>query len=164
MITAVRENHDTPPEMQAKLTRAGGLNWFGKPTYRLIWGGRRLTSAGFQKYAYAPRLLNRWIVEKWISPEPTAPGDYEFVTALEGRGNIFTPLNLKAIDLVVDLVEKSREFSDFDRREYWRKEAEKQQRDYDTFADNVLEDAMLPFAGQPTVGFAGMKRMAGTKL
>jgi hypothetical protein len=140
--------------MQARLTRAGGRNLAGRPTYRLIWGGGRLDDLGFQRYAFAPRLLNRWIVEKWLD------GDYKFVTALEGRENEFAPLNLKAIDLVVDLVEKSRDFSDFDRREYFRKEQERRERDYEGFSDAVLGDAMRPMNGAPAVYFGGTKRKA----
>ncbi len=46
MIQVVRETHACPAEIQERLTRAGGVNEFGEPNFRLVWGWSRLSWIG----------------------------------------------------------------------------------------------------------------------
>lgn len=83
-IKVIRETHDTPEHVQERLTRAGGLNRFGEPNYRAVWGWNRLTLIGGEweqdnsdgkpaQYALrrVPKYpqLNRWHIERWVPPE-----------------------------------------------------------------------------------------------
>lgn len=83
-IKVVRETHETPEYVTERLIRAGGLNRFGEPNYRAVWGWNRLTLIGGEweqdnldgkPAAYAMRRvpkypqLNRWHLEKWVAPE-----------------------------------------------------------------------------------------------
>ena len=86
MIFILRETHDTPAEVARDLALAGGLNRFGEPNYRAVWGWSRLDwiggkwedrdSAGAllrevvelrHEPKYAPH--NRWHIERWLPPE-----------------------------------------------------------------------------------------------
>src|ERR1019366_7496654 len=49
MNQILRETHDTPAEVARELALAGGLNRFGEPNYRAVWGWSRLD----------------WIAGKW---------------------------------------------------------------------------------------------------
>jgi len=79
------------PRFQARIDRKVGLNIFGEPLYRIVWGWGRLEwLAGLMsvysdtgayrgeqyglfrepKYSYlGTSTLDRWIVEKWIHPD-----------------------------------------------------------------------------------------------
>ena len=46
MIRVLRETHDTPEAVARRLERAGGLNCFGEPNYRAVWGWNRLAWIG----------------------------------------------------------------------------------------------------------------------
>jgi hypothetical protein len=85
-ILVLRETH-TPPDWATDfLTRAGGLNRFGEPNFRVIWGWNRLGWVGGRftdhdgsgtvvREVLDVRLMpkypcvNRWIVEQWLPPE-----------------------------------------------------------------------------------------------
>jgi len=86
MIQVLRETHDPPPQVTARLAAAGGLNRFNQPNYRVVWGWNRLTWIGgkFEDRDSAGNLLrevielrqepkypqlNRWHVERWLPPE-----------------------------------------------------------------------------------------------
>lgn len=72
--------------MQQRIARAGGMNRFGEPNFRVVWGGARLTWIGGRWTdrdahgnvireavelrrvpKYAP--LDRWHIERWMPPE-----------------------------------------------------------------------------------------------
>jgi len=80
----MRELHEPTQSVVDSLTRAGGLNRFGEPNYRAVWGWNRLTFIGGKweqdnadgkpaEYALrrVPKYpqLNRWHIEKWCPPE-----------------------------------------------------------------------------------------------
>ena len=46
MILVVRETHDTPESVAHRLERAGGINRYGEPNYRAVWGWNRLAWIG----------------------------------------------------------------------------------------------------------------------
>jgi hypothetical protein len=83
----VRESHETPSDVEAALTSEGGLNRFGRPMYRAVWSNNRLDwiAGEFTNHDHHGNYLNttierrhepkyfdkpnRWIIEKWVSPE-----------------------------------------------------------------------------------------------
>ncbi len=87
MILVVRETHDTPVQVEDRLTRAGGCNRYGEPNYRACWGWNRLVWIGgrFEEREPATGALlrevvelrqepkypavNRWHIERWVPPE-----------------------------------------------------------------------------------------------
>lgn len=86
MIQITRETHDTPEAIAQLLRRAGGINRFGEPNYRAIWGWNRLAWIGgkFEDRNASGELLrevvelrvepkypavNRWHIERWVPPE-----------------------------------------------------------------------------------------------
>jgi hypothetical protein len=86
MILILRELHDTPDSVVQRLRVAGGLNRFGEPNYRVVWGWNRLTWIGGKfedrdehgnllrevvELRLEPKYpaLNRWHVERWVAPE-----------------------------------------------------------------------------------------------
>ena len=86
MIQVIREKHDTPENVARRLSLAGGVNRYGEPNYRVVWGWNRLGWIGgkFEDRDAAGNLLrevvelrwepkypqvNRWHVERWVPPE-----------------------------------------------------------------------------------------------
>lgn len=86
MISILREKYDTPENVAYRLARAGGINRFGEPNYRAIWGWKRLAWIGgkFEDRDEHGALLrerielreepkypavNRWHIERWLPPE-----------------------------------------------------------------------------------------------
>ena len=69
-----REQLRPPKEVQDYLTRAGGLNRFGKPNLILRWGWEPTNfvwSVRARNYERRPRYTkrDRWYVEQWFAPE-----------------------------------------------------------------------------------------------
>ncbi len=81
-----REAKDTPKEIQALAAIVGGLNFYGEPKYRVVWGWSRLTLIGGEwtdfdvhgnyyqtigQYRWEPKNLpfDRWHLERWFAPE-----------------------------------------------------------------------------------------------
>jgi len=86
MIHVVRETHEAPEAVVRRLERAGGLNRFGEPNYRAVWGWNRLTWIGGKwedrdahgvllrervELRKVPKYhqLDRWHIERWCPPE-----------------------------------------------------------------------------------------------
>src|SRR3989442_3070001 len=46
MIRVLRETHETPESVRRRLRLAGGINRYGEPNYRAVWGWSRLTWIG----------------------------------------------------------------------------------------------------------------------
>lgn len=88
MIRVLRETHETPRAIALRLARAGGLNPFGEPNFRAVWGWNRLTWIGgkwtlfdSQGNANGSRVelrrepkyfvpcVERWFVERWLPAE-----------------------------------------------------------------------------------------------
>lgn len=85
MIKVIRERHETPRFVSEALRIAGGMNRFGEPNFRAVWGANRLDWIGGKwedrneagelvrerielrrvpKYA-----VDRWHIERWLAPE-----------------------------------------------------------------------------------------------
>jgi hypothetical protein len=86
MIRVTRETHETPAWAARVLRVAGGINRFGEPNYRAVWGWNRLAWVGgkFEDRDSAGTLIresielrrepkypavNRWHIERWAPPE-----------------------------------------------------------------------------------------------
>jgi hypothetical protein len=86
VIQVIRETHEAPASVQDRVTRAGGLNCYGEPNFRVVWGGSRLAWIGGRwtdrdasgnvireavelrrEPKYVP--LDRWHIERWTPPE-----------------------------------------------------------------------------------------------
>jgi hypothetical protein len=93
-VKVIRETHDTPENVRERLARAGGLNRFGEPNYRAVWGYNRLTPIGGKwedkgvvEIRMEPKYpqVNRWHVEKWVAPEVYgSPALWELTTKESG--------------------------------------------------------------------------------
>lgn len=71
-----RSQREAPKEVQDRLTKAGGLNRFGGPNFRLIWGWANTNTVynrHTREYERRPRYMlkkrDRWFLEKWFAPE-----------------------------------------------------------------------------------------------
>ena len=86
MIRVIRESHQTPLVVSDELRLAGGVNRFGEPNYRAVWGWSRLEWIGgrWEDRDDSGRLLretfelrrepkytphNCWHIERWLPPE-----------------------------------------------------------------------------------------------
>jgi len=194
MIHIVRETHDTPENVGARLERAGGRNRFGAPNYRAIWGWNRLAWIGgkFEDRDAQGALLrerielrqepkypavNRWHVERWLPPEAygsprqwyaqtierangisvpalgpyPSRGEYEHCFTLEGPAGEFVQLTATVAEHIARAIECSRSASrSVRRRNLYHREA-REERAYDNWAFDVLDDATPAFHKQPFV-------------
>lgn len=108
MIQVTRERHETPESVLRRLTVAGGLNWFGEPNYRVVWGWNRLAWIGgkfedrdangdFLREVVELRLepkypaVNRWHVERWLPPESYGSPRIWYSQTLESANGLRVP-------------------------------------------------------------------------
>jgi hypothetical protein len=83
LIQVTRETHEAPAGVQERVTRAGGVNRYGEPNFRVVWGGSRLTWIGGRwtdrdahgnqvretvEMRRVPKYLpeDRWHIERWM--------------------------------------------------------------------------------------------------
>ena len=86
MIQVLRETHEAPASVQARIRQSGGINRYGEPNFRVVWGGSRLTWIGGRwtdrdahgnvvreaiELRQVPKYLplDRWHIERWSPPE-----------------------------------------------------------------------------------------------
>jgi hypothetical protein len=86
MIRVIRETHETPASIQQRVASAGGVNCFGEPNFRVVWGGSRLAWIGGRwtdrdaqgrvireaiELRREPKYFphERWHIERWLPPE-----------------------------------------------------------------------------------------------
>lgn len=180
MVRVLRETHEAPPEVSRVLLAGGGLNPYGEPNYRAVWGQSRLDWIGgkWEDYDECGRLVrevyevrrvpkyavDRWIIEIWVPPEKYGPpalwemqtfetvdgriipalgpypsrGDYEESFRLEDNSGKFVQLTPMIARAFVAILESSREGDKESLAERKSKAADKQDREYDSYADSVL--------------------------
>jgi hypothetical protein len=72
VYVAAEFEHVLDPTVERALLEAGGLNPFGQPNYRCVWGYQRGDWIGGQrylKYIDRARHCERWHLEKWVPAE-----------------------------------------------------------------------------------------------
>jgi hypothetical protein len=204
------EQKTAPAAVQQRLARAGGLNRFGEPMFRVVWGWSRLSLFGGKWEAwdldkagrvvgtmpfsvtYEYRRLPKyepwfcWHVEKWMPPEHFGTREAWYRkhwTVEDGRGflelgpyphrgeyeqcfPVIDPSNPKIpvvltptlVEHLVHAIRYSQQLVAKDPvkslEAIQRREAAKA-RDWDTYADALLDDAPEAFHGEPFVSFAG---------
>ena len=91
MIEVLRDSKRAPLDVQERITRAGGVNLYGRPNFRVVWGWSRLTWIGGKwtdrdpatgrilrevcELRRVPKYLphDRWHLERWLPPELYGP-------------------------------------------------------------------------------------------
>jgi hypothetical protein len=107
-VVVLRETHETPPLVADRLLHAGGVNRFGEPNYRAIWGWNRLAWIGgkFEDRDGDGHLLrevvelrrepkypavNRWHIERWMPPESYGSPRQWYVQTVERENGVSIP-------------------------------------------------------------------------
>jgi hypothetical protein len=108
MIQVLRETHETPRDVQERVTRAGGHNILGEPAFRAVWGWSRLTWIGGEwtdrdssgnvlrrtaELRLEPKYLphNRWHIERWMPPESYGPPAQWYANTVEIESGMSIP-------------------------------------------------------------------------
>jgi hypothetical protein len=108
-ILVIRETHETPENVARRLERAGGINRFGEPNYRAVWGWNRLAWIGGkfeERDALTGSLLrevvelrqepkypavNRWHIERWVPPETYGSPRAWYAQTIERENGVSIP-------------------------------------------------------------------------
>jgi len=108
VIRVIRETHEAPAVVQERVTRAGGVNRYGEPNFRVVWGGSRLAWIGGRwtdrdahgnvtretvELRRVPKYLplDRWHLERWLPPEAYGSPDEWYETTVETENGIRIP-------------------------------------------------------------------------
>jgi len=108
MISILRETHDTPQSVADRLTSTGGLNRYGEPNYRAVWGWNRLSWIGGKfedrdehglllrevvELRQEPKYsqVNRWHVERWVPPEAYGTPQDWYAQTIESADGLRVP-------------------------------------------------------------------------
>jgi hypothetical protein len=183
MIVTVREVYETPREVDRVLRLAGGLNRFGEPNFRCVWGWCRLAVIGgkfedrdehgvlireFTGLRVEPKYdkCDRWHIERWLPPErygsPEAwakqtleieggqnipalgpypsRGDYESCFILEDASGEFIQLTPSAARHIANAIQYGNAFTSGERLAAIKRKKDREDADYDKFADDVLSN------------------------
>jgi hypothetical protein len=195
MIRVIRETHPTPENVAQRLARAGGVNRFGEPNYRAVWGWNRLAWIGgkFEERDPATGSLlrevvelrqepkypavNRWHIERWVPPEVygsprlwymqtierengvsipalgpyPSRGEYEHCFTLEGPSGEFVQLTPTIAEHIAHAIEFSRHATRARKRSSIDSRELREDRAYDAWAYDKLDDAVPAFHKQPFV-------------
>jgi len=196
-IKILRESHETPPLVAARLLRAGGVNRYGEANYRAVWGWNRLAWIGGKfedrdergdlrrevielrrepKYA----AVNRWHIERWMPPETYGSprqwyaqtverengvsipalgpypyrGDYEHCFTLQDPRGEFVQLTPAAAEHIAHAIEWSRKAPRAAGKRSVTDRLQREERNYDQYAYDVLDDSVPAFHHQPFVTVA----------
>jgi hypothetical protein len=175
VILVGRETRDTPAAVTETLLLAGGVNRFGEPNFRAVWGWNRLDWIGGKwedrdehgvllrevtEFRREPKYfpVDRWHIERWLAPETYGPpswwsltlepelgpypsrGDYEHCFTVETRDGGFLELTPTVARVIASALDCSRARAKGNRLSDRNRFIDKQDRDYDSFADSVLND------------------------
>lgn len=207
------EHHNCPEEVKLRLLLAGGMNRFGQPNFRMVWGYDRIVkmtgewqevepaqgTGVYDHHGYeiktpprikssvietreVPKYLpgNCWFLEKWCPPEmygspetwgragqevsggytvdtagpfPSC-GEYEVVMPLTVDGTLKgqrLPLYPAVVEMIVQLINKSTDFSYAQRRAAIQQRLEREDHHFIARAEDILRDGLPAFAGQQFV-------------
>ncbi len=198
MIRVLRETHDTPEAVARRLERAGGVNRYGEPNYRAVWGWNRLAWIGGKfedrdpdsgsllrevvELRQEPKYpaVNRWHIERWVPPEtygsPRAwyaqtierengisipalgpypsRGEYEHSFTLESPRGEFVQLTPTIAEHIARAIEWSRKFPRASQRAGLYSREVHEDRSYEDWAFDQLDDTVPAFHKQPFVTVA----------
>jgi len=193
LIEVTRETHETPQEVSDILLLAGGVNRFGEPNFRCVWGGSRLDWIGGKwtdrddsenqtreviEVRRVPKYHpeDRWHIERWLPPElygspetwysqtmenhdglnvPAlgpypSRGEYEHCFTLQGPHGEFIQITPAAARHIAGALELSKSMAKGNLLKNRNAHIEKQDKEYDSYADSVLNDTNA-FSTQPHV-------------
>jgi hypothetical protein len=197
-ILVLREIHETPENVAQRLERAGGINRFGEPNYRAVWGWNRLAWIGGKFEEHDPSTgtflrevvelrqepkypaVNRWHIERWVAPEAygsprlwyaqtierengisipalgpyPSRGEYEHCFTLEGPRGEFVQLTPAAAEHIARAIEFSRQLPRSSKRRSVDDRDRREDRSYDAWAYDQLDNAVPAFHKQPFVTVA----------
>ena len=108
LIRVLRETHEAPAVVQERVARAGGLNPYGEPNFRVVWGGSRLAWIGGRwtdrdphgnvtretvELRRVPKYLplDRWHIERWLPPESYGSPEQWYENTAESEDGIRIP-------------------------------------------------------------------------
>ena len=108
MIRVIRETHRAPVSVARRLEIAGGVNRFGRPNYRAVWGWSRLGWIGgkWEDRGAGGELLrevvalrrepkytphDRWHLERWVAPEAYGSPREWYVQTVERANGVSVP-------------------------------------------------------------------------
>ena len=109
MVEVLRETHDTPAAVAGTLALAGGMNPYGEPNYRAVWGWNRLAWIGGKfeerdpctgsllrevvELRQEPKYpaVNRWHIEKWLQAETYGSPRAWYAQTIEREKGISIP-------------------------------------------------------------------------
>jgi len=108
MIQVLRESKRAPADVAGRVTRAGGLNLYGRPNFRVVWGWSRLTWIGGKwtdrdphgnvvrevvELRRVPKYLphDRWHLERWLPPALYGPPERWYAHTVEHENGISIP-------------------------------------------------------------------------
>ena len=109
MITVLRESKRTPETVARRLRTAGGINRYGEPNFRAVWGWSRLTWIGGRwedrdpasgtlirevvELRQVPKYFpfDRWHIERWVAPERYGLPAEWYAQTLEVEGSRSIP-------------------------------------------------------------------------
>jgi hypothetical protein len=197
MIQVLRETHEPPACVQYRLMRAGGLNRFNEPNFRVVWGWNRLAWIGgkFEDRNASGDLLrsvvelrqepkyadvNRWHVERWLPPEAYGSprqwyaqtieradgisipalgpyphrGEYEHCFTIQGLRGEFVQLTPTIVEKIAEAIEWSRGRSRAKRRERLYERESRNDNAYESWAFDLLDDAVPALHGKSFVTVA----------
>ncbi len=108
MIQVIRETHRAPASVARRLEIAGGVNRFGRPNYRAVWGWSRLGWIGGKwedrgvggelvrevvalrrEPKYTPH--DRWHLERWVAPEAYGSPREWYAQTIERANGVSVP-------------------------------------------------------------------------
>jgi hypothetical protein len=194
MIRVLRELHVAPAAIERRLRLAGGVNRYGEPMYRAVWGWSRLSWIGGKwtdrdaegnvvreivELRNVPKYVphDRWHIERWMPPESygsprdwytntveredavSVPalgpyperGEYEHCLTLAGQQGEFVQLTPTIAEYVARAIEFGNLAGARRRRRALDERERNSDRDYDSWAFDVLDDSMPAFGGLPHV-------------
>ena len=171
-----RWTRPTPDALIEGLKAVGGCNLYGEPNYRVIWGGQRKAWVGgkfegekdkhgnllpaFIGMKHEPRHwahVEKWLLETWMPPERygriedwdedglgpfPSRGDYELVRVIDPVE--FSPAQTMQF---IRFMDRARNQSKYDRRDAHQEVVDKQDRDWDRLATDIIDDGIPAFGG-----------------
>src|SRR6267143_1587194 len=157
MILVLRETHDVPEGVARSLELAGGINRFREPNYRAVWGWNRLAWIGgkFAERDPATGSLLREIVELRQEPKYPVRGEYEHCFTLESPRGEFVQLTATVAEHIARAIEWSRKHPRSAGKRALQDRERRQDRSYDAYAYDILDDAVPAFHRQPFVIMKG---------